>query len=462
MIRLFKHYVPRSILLMGLLEIVALFLSAEAAWQFRSFQIGSEASPLGLRLQHLLTYALTVSLTMSAVGLYQPDYFRSLRLTAPRMMVALGLSLVVLSVIFFLYPDVSLWRSILLYAAVLSFASVLLIRAALSRIIGLSRFRRRVLVLGAGPRARRIAELSRSPNAGFTVVGFIRMTENEPVVPDAVDRQSIAALDRHAAQLGVAEAVLAVEERRGALPVQDLLKMKLDGVRVSELSTFLERETGRVDLRSASPSWLIFSDGFLGSHQLSVAMKRVFDVIVSGILLLLTGPILLVAITAIKLTSPGPVFYRQQRVGQLGKLFDVIKLRTMRTDAEKDGTPQWAQKGDPRVTPIGRILRLTRIDEIPQIFNVFRGDMSFVGPRPERPFFVQDLAAQIPYYNERHVVKPGITGWAQINYPYGASLDDARHKLEYDLYYVKNYSLFLDMLIIVQTVRVVLFPSGVH
>ncbi len=462
MIRLFKHYVPQSILLLGLIELAALFLSAEAAWQLRIFQIGNAPTAMHARLPQLLTYTLTVGLTMSAVGLYQPDYFRSLRLSATRMLVALGLSLVVLSVIFFVYPDVSLWRSILLYAALMSFGVILVVRALISRVVGLHRFRRRVLVLGAGARARRIAELAKDPNAGFTVVGYVRMTEQEPVVADAVDRQNIAAFDKFAAQLGVEEAVLAVEERRGALPVQDLLKMKLDGVRVSELSSFLERQTGRVDLRSASPSWLIFSDGFLGSQYLSVMMKRVFDVIVSGVLLLLTAPILLVAIIAVKLTSPGAVFYRQQRVGQLGKVFDVVKLRTMRNDAEKDGKPQWAQKSDPRVTSVGRVLRLTRIDEIPQIFNVFRGDMSFVGPRPERPFFVQDLAAQIPYYNERHVVKPGITGWAQINYPYGASLDDARHKLEYDLYYIKNYSLFLDMLIIVQTVRVVLFPSGVH
>jgi exopolysaccharide biosynthesis polyprenyl glycosylphosphotransferase len=191
-------------------------------------------------------------------------------------------------------------------------------------------------------------------------------------------------------------------------------------------------------------------------------LKRLFDITASLILLVLASPILIVAALAVKLTSPGDIFYRQERVGQFGKAFNVVKFRSMVADAEKDGKAQWAKSGDPRVTPVGRILRASRIDEIPQIYNVLTGDMSFVGPRPERPVFVEELAAEIPYYRERHIVKPGITGWAQLNYPYGASVMDARHKLEYDLYYIKNYSLFLDLLILIQTVRVVVWQDGVR
>ncbi|HEY8351792.1 MAG TPA: exopolysaccharide biosynthesis polyprenyl glycosylphosphotransferase, partial [Sphingomonadales bacterium] len=202
-----------------------------------------------------------------------------------------------------------------------------------------------------------------------------------------------------------------------------------------------------------------FSDGFGRSGRFDLFLKRLFDVTTSLLLLLLTLPILIVTAIAIKVTSPGPVFYRQERVGQGGRTFMVLKFRSMRTDAERNG-PQWAQANDDRVTPVGRLIRTARIDEIPQIFNVLKGDMSFVGPRPERPVFVEQLAKEIPFYLERHRVKPGITGWAQINYPYGASVEDARHKLQYDLYYIKNYSIFLDFLVLIQTLRVVLWPEG--
>jgi sugar transferase (PEP-CTERM system associated) len=233
-------------------------------------------------------------------------------------------------------------------------------------------------------------------------------------------------------------------------------------VHVNEISTFLERETGRVDLQSVSPSWLIFSDGFSSGRMLSGVLKRLFDVAVSFALLVFTWPIIVVTAIAVKLESRGPAFYRQLRVGLYGQTFACIKLRSMRQDAEVGGVAVWAEKDDPRITRIGRFIRKVRIDELPQCWSVLKGEMSFVGPRPERPQFVEDLEQQIPFYAERHMVKPGITGWAQINYPYAASLDDARHKLEYDLYYAKNYSPFLDLLILLQTVRVILFPKGVH
>ena len=235
--------------------------------------------------------------------------------------------------------------------------------------------------------------------------------------------------------------------------------MKTAGVHVNDFSSFIERETGRVDLDTVNPSWLIFSDGFSSGRAVSSVAKRIFDIAASTLLLALTAPIIILFALIVKVDSKGPAFFRQTRVGLFGESFDVIKLRSMRTDAEVNGA-QFAQKDDPRVTRIGRFIRKVRIDELPQTWSVLKGEMSFVGPRPERPEFVADLEEQLPFYAERHMVKPGITGWAQVNYPYGANLEDSRHKLEYDLYYAKNYTPFLDLIIILQTLRVVLWHEG--
>ncbi|HEX8420293.1 MAG TPA: TIGR03013 family XrtA/PEP-CTERM system glycosyltransferase, partial [Sphingomonas sp.] len=319
---------------------------------------------------------------------------------------------------------------------------------------------RRVLVLGAGLRAERIRELSQQPGINFVAAGFVAMSAGVPVVPDAVQRDAIPNLAAHIVDLGATEVVLALEERRNALPLTDLLRVKTTGVTVSEISTFLERQTGRIDLNSVNPSWLIFSDGFSSGLMLSAMFKRAFDIVASLLLLLLTLPLIVATAIAIKIESKGPAFYRQRRVGLYNESFDILKLRSMRQDAEVAGKAVWAERDDPRITRIGRFIRKVRIDELPQTWTVLKGEMSFVGPRPERPQFVDELEQHLPYYAERHMVKPGITGWAQINYPYGASIDDARNKLEYDLYYAKNYSPFLDMLILLQTLRVVLWPVG--
>ncbi|MBW8754534.1 MAG: TIGR03013 family PEP-CTERM/XrtA system glycosyltransferase, partial [Sphingomonadales bacterium] len=266
-------------------------------------------------------------------------------------------------------------------------------------------------------------------------------------------------LTRFVENLGVSEVVLALEERRNALPLKDLLRIKTAGVHVNDFSSFLERETGRVDLDTVNPSWLIFSDGFSSGRAVSSVAKRFFDLGASALLLLFTAPVIVLFALLVKFDSRGPAFYRQARVGLYGEKFDVIKLRSMRTDAEAAGA-QYATKDDPRVTRIGRFIRKVRIDELPQAWTVLKGEMSFVGPRPERPEFVAELEDHLPYYAERHMVKPGITGWAQVNYPYGASIEDSRHKLEYDLYYAKNYTPFLDLLILLQTLRVVLWHEG--
>ena len=258
--------------------------------------------------------------------------------------------------------------------------------------------------------------------------------------------------------MNASEIVIATEDRRG-LPVHQLVQCRLAGITVLDYLDFYERESGRVDISALTPSWFIFSSGFRTGAVVD-AVKRAFDMLLCLLMLVAVLPLMAFTALAIALDSKGPILYRQERVGLHGRSFVLLKFRSMTTDAERDGAPIWAAKRDPRVTRIGWVIRKLRIDELPQLYNVLRGDMSFVGPRPERPYFVDRLAESIPYYLERHSVKPGITGWAQVHYPYGASLEDAKQKLSYDLFYLKNRGLFLDLIVLIRTVRVVLWPDG--
>lgn len=459
MIRLFKHYIPHAVVLLWLVDVMLLAVANEVSWRLRAQQIGIDAAPLVDRLVAHGAFAAVISLSMIAVGVYGADSLRSMRFAAARLLVAISLGVIALSFVDFLVGGQNFWRSTLAYS--MAFAIVLMIvnRLLLGGFLGTTAFRRRVLVLGAGARAQRLRVLGERPESGFAIVGYVGMSEGSHVIEEAIQRSAINNLTRYVENLGVSEVVLALEERRNALPLKDLLRIKTAGVHVNEFSSFLERETGRVDLDTVNPSWLIFSDGFSSGRAISSAAKRVFDIAVSLLLLAVTAPVILLFALLVKIDSKGPAFYRQPRVGLFGQNFDVIKLRSMRTDAEAAGA-QWASKDDPRVTRIGKFIRKVRIDELPQAWTVLKGEMSFVGPRPERPEFVADLEDQLRYYAERHMVKPGITGWAQINYPYGASIEDARHKLEYDLYYAKNYTPFLDFLIILQTIRVVIWSEG--
>jgi sugar transferase (PEP-CTERM system associated) len=460
MIRLFKHYIPNAVLLLGLFDFALLVVAAELGWTMRANQIGMLVAPIHTRIPQLLTFAGALELAMIAVGVYGASSLQSLRFAAARLLVAISLGVIFLSVIFFVMPMMTFWRSNLLYSMGISMGLLIALRILLGKTLGGQVFKRRVVVLGAGARAARLKALAATPGAGFVVVGYVSMSEPARVIPEAIARDAIYNLADHVVLLNASEVVLALEERRNALPLKDLLRIKTTGVHVNEISTFLERETGRVDLQSVNPSWLIFSDGFSSGRMLSSMFKRLFDITASLVLLTFTLPLILVTALAIKLESKGPAFYRQRRVGLYNVGFDILKLRSMRQDAEVAGKAVWAEKDDPRITRIGRVIRKLRIDELPQTWSVLKGEMSFVGPRPERPQFVEDLEQQLNYYAERHMVKPGITGWAQINYPYGASIDDARQKLEYDLYYAKNYSPFLDVLILLQTIRVVLWPEG--
>ena len=352
--------------------------------------------------------------------------------------------------------------ALLALTALIGFAGSVLTRALMEKLGDETIFKRRVLVFGAGVRAASISRLRRrTDQRGFLIVGFVPLNGGESVVAD--DRllpagESLLALCR---RLNVDEIVVAMEDRRREFPVQDLLECRLSGIEVVELSTFLERETGKVRLDVLNPSWMIFSNGFNRS-SFRRSTERVFDFVASLILAAISWPIMLLLVLAIKIEDGwhAPIFYRQVRVGFENKLFSVIKFRSMRVDAEKDGTPQWATTSDPRVTRVGSVMRKVRLDELPQIFNVLLGDMRFVGPRPERPHFVNALNKEIPYYRERHFVKPGITGWAQLCYQYGASQNDSIEKLQYDLYYIKNQSLLFDLSILLQTAEVILLGKG--
>jgi sugar transferase (PEP-CTERM system associated) len=459
MIRVFKHYIPHAVMLLGLFDLLLLIAAGEIAWRLRAGQIGMDPGDFAERVSPHTGFAVMMLAAMISVGVYGADSLRSMRFACARLLVAVSLGIIALSFIDFMFDVHTFWRSTLAYGMAVAIVLLVANRLIVGGILGTAAFRRRVLVFGAGLRAQRLRELADRPESGFVIVGYIGMSDGAHVVEEAIARSAIHNLTRFVENLGVSEVVLALEERRNALPLKDLLRIKTAGVHVNDFSSFIERETGRVDLDTVNPSWLIFSDGFSSGRAVSSVAKRMFDLGASALLLLLTAPIIVLFAVLVKLDSRGPAFYRQSRVGLYGTPFDVIKLRSMRTDAEVAGA-QWASKDDPRVTRVGKFIRKVRIDELPQAWTVLKGEMSFVGPRPERPEFVADLEDHLPYYAERHMVKPGITGWAQVNYPYGASTEDSRHKLEYDLYYAKNYTPFLDLLIILQTLRVVLWHEG--
>jgi len=320
-----------------------------------------------------------------------------------------------------------------------------------------------VLVLGTGKTANKIlTELRRKTDKiGFVIIGFVHVRKTEDMVEkDCIVRLNMP-LKEYAITNEIDEIVLAVEDRRKSFPVDDLLDCKMSGISIVDTITFFERETGKICLDQVNPSWFIMNAGFR-NNILQSYLKRAFDILASALLLVLTWPFIIITMLAIKIEDGirAPIFYKQIRVGENGIPYHVFKFRSMRVDAEKNHRPVWAGKEDSRITRVGNFIRKTRIDELPQIYNVLRGDMSFVGPRPERPEFVVRLSETLPYYKERHRVKPGITGWAQISYPYGASEKDALEKLQYDLYYVKNFSVFLDVLILLQTVEVIIFGKG--
>ena len=462
MIRIFRHYVPMPLMLLGFGE--ALILLAAMYFGVSLRFVGDDADGqkmIGAIWPRALVFTGVMLTIMTAMGLYQRELRESDWGYYARFGISFVIGFVAMTLIFYSVPSLLLGRGAFALTLLLSLLGTLAARYLFLQWVNFDAIKRQVLVLGTGTRAAKIEALQRaSDRHRFHVVGFLPLQ----TAHHFVDRKKVLAdkapLLAIARKYGVEEIVVGVRDRRnGGLPMQDILECKLAGISVVDLSTFFERETGHVQLDSLNTSWIVFSDGFLQTSMKDVT-KRLFDIGVSSLLLLGAAPLMALTALAVKLDSAGPVLYRQQRVGQQGRVIDILKFRSMTVNAEKDGVPQWAQQNDVRVTRVGRIIRMLRVDELPQIFNVFRGDMSFVGPRPERPFFVNELTQKIAYYGCRHAVKPGITGWAQVRYPYGSSVEDAVKKLQYDLYYVKNHSLFLDLIILFQTAQVVLFGKG--
>jgi len=467
-VKIFGRYIALPFVLLAALD-ASLFFSVLYALSLtthcKACYVGAVA---GLDPARALLLTSAFLLVTASSGLYTAEALRSFTLFLKRFLLAWQLLLIPTVAVFALTKFLAGlpfgWYVGVITLAVTIFMLLLFtVRAAMIWLLRKPFVRRRILVLGSGEIADRLTEFLQGPDQAH--LRHVRTVAPPPMLAPigtsgnlALHVESQTPLLAIARSLRVDEIVVATRDMR-SLPMYELLECKLHGIAVASYMAFWERESGQVDFLQAGPEWFAFSDGFL-LNQPQRALKRAADFAVSLAFLILFLPFILGTILAIRLESRGPIFYRQERVGLNGRIFRVWKFRSMRTDAESDGVPKWAGSGDSRVTRVGRFIRKVRIDEIPQIINVLAGDMSFIGPRPERPFFVEQLREKIPYYELRHRVKPGITGWAQVNYPYGASVEDARRKLAYDLYYVKSNDMFLDLAILVRTVRVILFAEG--
>ena len=465
MLRIFRHYVPLTTVGLAALEMCLLAGGFLLSYEYYHPEASETAQQIAVYVSG--AWALLLSIIMFSLGLYNRALFSRRRDMTVRILLSFFLVIPIYLAtapwLYGLFPESGgyEYRFPFVRGMVLGLVTIAASRLFLLPFLNIETLRRRVLVLGVGDLAAKIETLANSGR--FAVVGYVRVNQETPRIrgrwleaEPGTARSSVAQI---AEQNFVDEVIIATRDRRG-LPVDDLLDCKLCGVNIVEYLSFWERENGQIDLDAMQPSWFVFSDGFR-IHWFPELLKRLFDIVVSLLFLIATAPVIAAAAAAIRLETAGPIFYVQERVGLNGRRFRLMKFRSMAVNAESDG-PRWAAANDQRITRIGAFIRKTRIDEIPQVVNVLKGDMSFIGPRPERPFFVEALAKEIPYYLERHRVKPGISGWAQINYPYGASVEDARQKLTFDLYYVKNRSLFLDMVILLQTARVVLWPEGVR
>ncbi|MFT4255936.1 MAG: TIGR03013 family PEP-CTERM/XrtA system glycosyltransferase [Pseudoxanthomonas sp.] len=453
----------RAMRILWLLEVCALMLCVAAAAWLR-FHNDAEGHALFLQTAPLraLLVALVITGAMAAFGLYQAHGRHSRLDLALRLALSFVFGGIALLVMFYAIPQTYVGRGPLALMLVLGFVALWAGRLLASELLPGEAMRQRVLVFGAGDNANLINTCMRrqSDRKSFVIVGFVPAPgQSVTVDPSLLLQPAGRALHALVEALAIDEVVIAPDERRGTMPMEEMLRCVQHGVSVIDLSTFFEREAGAVQLNVVDPSWLVLSGGFDYSMPRRLG-KRMFDLAASLSMLALTWPLMLLVALAVWLESGGPVLYRQVRVGERGRHFELVKFRSMRQDAEKGGVAVWASRDDDRTTRVGRFIRLTRLDELPQLFSVIRGDMSFVGPRPERPQFVEMLDQEIRYYGVRHSMKPGLTGWAQLRYPYGASVRDAEEKLKFDLFYVKNHGLIFDLMILLQTVEVVIFGRG--
>ena len=463
MVRLFQHFVGVPVLVLSLVEALVLALSIPIGVAIR-FQGEELIAARGVSLLGAgFAFVIVIQGIMASFGLYSSDAPLNSGERLARILSSFIGGFVVLSLVFYLIPEFELGRGVFAISWLVAMVGVSGVRSLFLRWQKVEALSRRVLVVGTGKLAKPLDSLEAAPSSRhFRIVGFVELSGIESAVDPKRILKVESSLRDTVKEYGIDEVVIAVGDfEADRLPYHDLIECKLAGAEVTDLQTFYEREQSRLPIDWLNAGWLIFGEGFRSNRREKIA-RRAFDITIGLLLLLFTFPIMLITALAIFLDDGGPILYRQTRVGMSGKPFDILKFRSMRTDAEKNAQAVWAQVGDQRVTSVGRVIRRLRIDELPQIFNVLRGEMSVVGPRPERPTFVNELLTLIPYYSVRHSVKPGITGWAQVRYPYAASVEDAAHKLEYDLYYVKNRSLFLDMLIGIETVGVVVWGNGVR
>ncbi|WP_374683457.1 TIGR03013 family XrtA/PEP-CTERM system glycosyltransferase [Accumulibacter sp.] len=458
MIKVFNHWFYRATIARVAIDLMfpVVCVILVAVWVGRGGEIALEKVAF-----YALIFAL-MSIAFNAwLGIYQRVHSRTRAETRARAVLSLYLAIPLAYVVFSMLSVAEVDRGFMLLSGLAALFATLLHRVHSAHSRSGLLLSHRVLVFGAGDEAENVGRVLRKSDPDIHIVGFYPSpTDTELVVPAQVLLSRDMSLSDTAHSLKVDEIIVAVRERRGgALPLRELLDCKLSGVKVLDLASYFERALGQIRIDSLRVSWLIFGDGFRQSWR-RTAVKRLFDIVAASFLLLLAAPVMLLTMLMIMLEDGLSVFYRQERVGLDGRLFNVIKFRSMRKDAESDGQPRWATANDDRVTRVGRIIRKLRIDELPQLYSVLTGDMSLVGPRPERPYFVDQLTRDVPFYAVRHSVKPGVTGWAQVSYHYGSTVDDSIQKLQYDLFYVKNHSLFLDVVILFQTVGVVLTGKG--
>lgn len=442
----------------------ALLLSLYCNYIFNFVSYDNASIPTNVFFIHAIIFALVVQLSSLAMGLYNSKLRENFRGILRRLLVSVAIGFFVASLINPFYGSGALAIELLAVSALISLILVSGVRYFTLQIDFFGFNKRNILVLGTGERASIIEKRMRRDvdRQGFFMHGFIIM--NGDTEHGIINENRIAlegSLVNYALEHQIDEIVVANDERRNNLPVDELFACKIRGIEVTEILDFIERETGQIAVNLIYPSWVIYSNGFASANDLRNTLDWIFNASMAFFLLLFTWPIMLITVILIKLDEgiKAPVFYSQERVGLDGQAFNILKFRSMRIDAEKNGA-QMASENDDRTTKIGKFIRKYRIDELPQVYNVLCGDMGFVGPRPERPEFVQQLIKNIPYYNERHNVKPGLTGWAQLKYPYGATEEDSLEKLKYDLYYIKHRSFMLDLLILIRTVEIVLFGKG--
>jgi sugar transferase (PEP-CTERM system associated) len=459
MVRLFSHWFPSSTVLQVAVDAILMF----GAFGLAAMWLGEGGTP---SLRHLVPSAALFAVAMvavnSALGVYQRSSTRTLPQMLARVALSLSMAVPIAYAMFSVLPLGAGTDESVKVTALFALAGFVAVRGIASYRGTAPIFVRRVLVLGTSADAVAVEQSIKQRGGHMSIVGFYPVQNGDHNIAVAADRvfSGELSLVDTVRWHEVDDVVVAVRERRGgSLPLNGLLDCKLLGVRVLDLSSYYERTMGQVRLDSLHASWLIFGEGFR-QGVLRTFIKRMFDICASLVLLVLAIPVMLVTAALIAAESGTPVLYRQERVGQAGRVFRVIKFRSMQRDAEGDGKPRWAASNDDRVTRVGRVIRKLRIDELPQLINVLMGDMSLVGPRPERPFFVDKLSREIPFYAARHSVKPGVTGWAQVRYHYGSTVDDAVQKLQYDLYYVKNHTLFLDVVVLFETIGVVLTGKG--